>query len=38
MTDYGLKIGGLCYYKDSIIRVNEQAQNAIREVNEEIIE
>ncbi len=33
MADYGLAIGGLAYYSDSIIRANEQAQNAIREVN-----
>ncbi len=33
MADHGLAIGGLAYYKDSIIRANEQAQSAIREVN-----
>ena len=36
MVDYGLEIGGLCYYKDSIIRASEQIQSAIREVNKMI--
>ena len=36
MADHGLKIGGLAYYSDSMIRANKQAQNAIREVNQEI--
>jgi len=37
MADHGLQLGGLAYYKDSLIRANELAQNAIREVNKEVI-
>ena len=34
MADHGLAIGGLAYYKDSIIRASEAGQNAIRVVNQ----
>ncbi len=37
MADHGLAMGGLAYYKDTIIRGSLKAQNAIREVNRMII-
>ncbi len=33
MADHGLAIGGMAYYSWLLIKDNEQAQNAIREVN-----
>ncbi|KKN72850.1 hypothetical protein LCGC14_0407050 [marine sediment metagenome] len=37
MSNHGLQIGGMAYYSWLLIRVNEDAQNAIKEVNKEII-
>lgn len=36
MADHGLQIGGMAYYSWLLIKDNEQAQNAIREVNREV--